>query len=204
MKNKWFVSLGFVIPVIFWLTTLICGFILPGYDHSSRLVSDLGAMGTKSQYIFTTGLVLCSVISILFIISLYKTAKQFGINTFPILVLLTYSFSIGGAGLFPLPLKLHPILGSPSTVLFLSPLSAFILWRKIVPSSKYPSFIIFIVMSFGFLIYIPNFLDNYFGLKQRFFHFGWSIWFCYLSYIFAKILSNPSTILASTEYPQSS
>ncbi len=205
MKYKWFISLGFVIPIIFWLTTYICGFILVNYNHISRLVSDLGAIGTKTQYIFTIGLVLCSISSILFILTLYMTAKRFGINTFPIFTLLTFTFSIGGAGLFPLPLKLHGILGSPSALLFISPLSAFIVWRKIIPTSKYPALVIFIIMSLGFLIYIPNFLDNYFGLKQRFFHFGWSLWLSYLSFLFNRLISNPSTVLVSIQFnPHSS
>jgi hypothetical protein len=33
----------------------------------------------------------------------------------------------------------------------------------------------------GLLTLLPNVLENYFGLKQRFFHVGWSLWFGYLS-----------------------
>jgi len=42
MKNSWLIKSGFLVPVIFWTTTLICGFILTDYNHSSRMVSELG------------------------------------------------------------------------------------------------------------------------------------------------------------------
>ena len=94
MKTKWLLKSGFLIPIIFWTTTLICGFIVGNYNHATRMVSELGAIGTKSQYIFSGGLILSSIFSVLFIIGLYKTCKQIGLNTIPVLIILTFSFSI--------------------------------------------------------------------------------------------------------------
>ena len=188
MKNQWLIKSGFLIPIIFWTTTLICGFILTDYNHATRMVSELGEVGTKTQHIFTVGLVLSSFFSVLFIIGLYKTCKQIGLNTIPILILLTFSFSIFGAAIFPYPLRLHGLLGMPSILLFLSPLMTLILWKsEMISNIKIFSLLIFIIMSLGFLIFVPNLLTDYFGLKQRLFHFGWTVWFLYLTIIFVKL-----------------
>jgi len=40
----------------------------------------------------------------------------------------------------------------------------------------------------GFLAYFPDLLPQYPGLKQRFFHVGWSVWFIYLSTAFSRPL----------------
>lgn len=188
MKNKWLIYTGLLTPIIFWITTIVCGLILGNYNHITRLVSELGAIGTKSQYLFASGLVTCSIFSLIFIFGLHKTAKQVGLSSIPIIILLAFSFSICGAALFPLPLKLHGILGMPSILLFLSPLSSLLLWKtEKIPNIKIYSTITIVIMLFGFSVYMPNFLSEYFGLKQRFFHVGWSIWFVYLSFIFIDL-----------------
>ena len=190
IKNNNLLYLGIVIPMIFWSTIIICGLMTENYNHLADLVSALGAIGTKTQYIFTTGLVLSSFLSILFIVGLYKTAKEIGLNTIPILLILVFSFSIFGAAIFPLPLNLHLILGSPSMLLPLSPLLALILWEtNKIRDVKIVSAIILAIMLLGFLTLMPNILDNYFGLKQRFFHVGWTFWFIYLSQRFIKLNS---------------
>lgn len=182
MNKKNWIYLGYVIPSIFWSTTIICGLMTENYNHLSNLVSELGAIGTRTQYIFTTGLVISSILSVLFIIGLNKIAKEMELRTIPILLILTFSFSIFGAAIFPLPLNLHGILGSPSMLLPLSPLLSLVLWKEDkIPGIKIVSAIVLTIMLLGFMTLIPNVMDNYFGLKQRFFHIGWTLWFIYLS-----------------------
>lgn len=188
MRNKRLVYLGFIIPLVFWGTTIICGLMTENYNHLTNMVSELGTIGTKTQYIFTTGLVLSSILSVLFTIGLYKTAKEIGLKTIPILFILTFSFSIFGAAIFPLPLRLHGILGSPSMLLPLSPLFALIFWEtQAIRDIKLASGLILLIMILGFLTLIPNVMDNYFGVKQRFFHIGWTLWFIYLSHRFLRL-----------------
>lgn len=45
-------------------------------------------------------------------------------------------------------------------------------------------------MALGFLAFMPDVLNNYPGLKQQFFHIGWSLWFFYLSYSFVRLFQN--------------
>ncbi len=46
----YFLLLGSGIPVVFFLTTMVCGWILGDYNHLTRMVSELGALGTPSRY----------------------------------------------------------------------------------------------------------------------------------------------------------
>jgi hypothetical protein len=73
-------------------------------------------------------------------------------------------------------------------LLILSPLLSSLFWGKTrcLPHVRQMSIIAFLVMSLGFLVYAPDILGSYPGLKQRFFHIGWSIWFFYLGYSFTK------------------
>jgi hypothetical membrane protein len=188
MKYKMLIYFGFVIPLVFWLTIIISGLMTENYSHLTNMVSELGTIGTKTQYIFTAGLVLSSVLSVFFVIGLYKTAKEYRLNIFPILILLTFSFSIFGAGIFPLPLRLHGVLGSPSMLLPLSPLLALIIWSsKTIPGIKFASGLMLFIIALGFLAFMPNVLSDYTGLKQRFFHVGWTVWFIYLTQRFLKL-----------------
>lgn len=192
LKTKYLLYLGGSIPIVFWTTTLICATMLGNYNHFSGLVSELGALGTKSQYVFSAGLILCSVLSVLFVIGLYRICKEIGISVIPVIIILSYSVSIAGAAIFPLPLRLHGIMGMPSVLLVFSPLMSLFLWkREKQPSNiKQMSIVSFFIMSLGFLAFMPDVLSNYPGLKQRLFHIGWSIWFFYLSNSFVRLPKN--------------
>ena len=130
MKKKCLLALGSVIPVIFWGTLTVCGYVMGDYNHLTRLVSELGAIGTRTQYIFTSGLLTCAVLSVLFVVGLYQECKKREISVIPALIILSFSLSIGGAAIFPLPLRMHLIMGMPSILLILSPLAALIFWRR--------------------------------------------------------------------------
>jgi len=184
-----FLRFGFGIPAIFFATIIVCGFILGDYSHLSRLVSELGALGTSSRTVFSTGMLLCSLLSVFFVIGLYRTCKSNGMNTLPAVIILSFSVSIAGAAIFPLPMRMHLIMGMPSVFMVLSPLLGIFLWNKTphLPYFKSMSFLALFIMSLGFLAFDPNLFIGYAGLKQRLFHAGWSIWFFYLSYGFSQL-----------------
>jgi len=188
MKIRHMLALGSVIPVIFWGTLTVCGYMMGDYSHLTRLVSELGAMGTRTQYMFTAGLLACAILSVLFVIGLTKASKERGISAIPALLILFFSISIGGAAIFPLPLPLHLWAGRPSILLFLSPLAALILWRgeKAPAAVRVWAIVSFLIMLLGFLAFMPDMLGAYPGLKQRFFHVGWSLWFIGLGRAFLR------------------
>jgi hypothetical membrane protein len=186
MKTRNMLALGSVIPVIFWGTLTVCGYVLGDYNHLTRLVSELGEIGTRTQYMFTAGLLACAVLSVLFVVGLYQEGKKMGISVVPALIILSFSLSIGGAAIFPLPLRMHLIMGMPSVLLFLSPLVALVLWRGEKPPAglRIWTIVSLAIMLLGFLAFMPDVLGTCPGLKQRFFHLGWSLWFIGLSRAF--------------------
>jgi hypothetical membrane protein len=188
MKARQGLALGSLIPVIFWGTLTVCGYVMGDYNHLTRLVSELGALGTRTQTMFTAGLLACAVLSVLFVIGLRKACKERGISASPALIILFFSLSIGGAAIFPLPQRLHLYMGMPSILLFLSPLAALLLWRgeKAPAVLRIWAFVSLAVMALGFLAYLPDVLGAWPGLKQRFFHIGWSLWFIGLSRAFFR------------------
>ena len=190
MSTKHLLYPGIIIPFAFWLTLFISGFISGDYNHLTRMVSELGASGTSSQFIFASGLILCSILSLFFVLGLYKTCRVFNLSTIPVILILTYSVSIAGAAIFPLPLRLHEIMGMPSILLIFSPLLSLLLWKGkgLSAMNKKIAILSFLIMILGFSVYLPDLLGNYIGLKQRFFHIGWSVWFIYLSYSFLRLL----------------
>jgi len=188
MKTRCLLALGSVIPVIFWGTLSVCGYVMGDYNHLTRLVSELGAIGTRTQYIFMAGLLTCAILSVLFVVGLCQACKKMGISTIPALLILFFSLSIGGAAIFPLPLRMHLIMGMPSVLLFLSPLAALIFWRgeKQPAGLRIWAIVSLAVMLLGFLAFMPEVLGAYPGLKQRFFHLAWSLWFIGLSRAFLR------------------
>jgi len=188
MKEKNLIYLGIIGPIVFWFTTIICGLMIDDYNHLSNLVSELGALDTKPQYLFSTGLVLCSVLNVLFVIGLYRVCRNKNISVIPVVVLLFFSF-LAGPGIVPMPLRLHGIVGIPFPLMMFSPLLALIFWRKYENELKirFGAAIGLIMMLLGFLVFMPNILAENFGLKQRFLYLGWTIWSTYLAYRFLQL-----------------
>ena len=201
MSTKYLLYAGIIIPLAFWLTLFVCGFIFGSYNHLTRMVSELGASGTSSQIVFTSGLILCSILSLFFVLGLYKTCRAFNLSTIPVILILTYSVSIAGAAIFPLPLRLHEIMGMPSILLIFSPLLSLLLWKGkgLSAMNKKIAILSFLIMLLGFSVYLPDFLGNYIGLKQRFFHIGWSVWFIYLSYRFLRLLGQDKSRISGRD-----
>ena len=181
--------LGVVVPLVFVGTLVVCGLRLGHYNHLSRMVSELGALGTPTQLMFSVGLVSCSLLSLGFVLGLFRACRALHISLLPAVLILAFSISIAGAGLFPLPLRMHMIAGMPSVLLVFSPLAALALWRSMpaVKGVRPLAGLSLLVMSLGFLAFLPGVWSEYPGLKQRFFHAGWAIWFSYLGYRFASL-----------------
>ena len=123
----YFLHLGGLIPLVFAGTLALCGLRIGHYNHLTRTVSELGAIGTATRLLFTCGLVICSLLSVAFVIGLVRVCKVLSISSLPVAMILSFSISIAGAGLFPLPLRMHAISGMPSVLLILSPLLSLLL-----------------------------------------------------------------------------
>jgi len=171
--------LGIVSPLLFWLTTFVCGAFHDGYNHLSNLVSELGAQGTRTQYLFSIGLVLSSILNVFFVYCIWKICMELKESIVPLMPMFCYSF-LAGPGIVPMPLPLHSVIGMPFLLIMLAPFFALIFWRIKVSSLglKVSAVISLAIMLLGFLIYAPDILPEYFGLKQRFLYLGWTVWSC--------------------------
>ena len=180
---------GALIPIVFWGTLAICATRFEGYRHTRNLVSELGAAGTSTRGFFAWGLLLCSILSVIFLTALVvQCRRDWQVNATPAWLILSYSLSIAGAAIFPMPMPLHGALGSPSILLMLSPLLALVYWRGIIPWLRglvTVAVLSFAMMAVGLVAFVPTLLGELAGLKQRIFHVGWSVWFVYLALGFA-------------------
>lgn len=192
-NEKLLLYLGIVSPLLFWLTTFICGAFLDGYSHLSNLVSELGAQGTRTQYLFSFGLVISSILNVFFVYSIWRMRKALKICVVPLVLMFCYSF-LAGPAIVPMPLPLHGVIGMPFPLIMLAPLLALILWRKNVMSLglKMGAVVSLAIMLLGFLIFAPDILSEYHGLKQRFLYLGWTVWSSVVAYRFLQIRADTS------------
>ncbi len=190
MKTKTLLIFGIVSPLLFWFTTLVCGIILENYSHLSNMVSELGAMGTKTQYIFTTGLVLSSILNVFFGIGLWRMGKALNLTIIPIVLIFCYSF-LAGPAIFAMPHKLHGVWFG-FMLIMVAPFFALLQWRKQehLLKIRWVAIISFAIMMLGFFVFFPDILSNYFGLKQRFLYLGWSVWSIFLGYRFLQLVKD--------------
>ncbi|MEZ5070616.1 MAG: DUF998 domain-containing protein [Bacteroidales bacterium] len=186
------VWLGMISPLVFWLTTFVCGMLLGDYNGLSNLVSELGAQGTRTQYLFSFGLVLSAFLNVLFVSSLWRICKEWKQSIVPLLPMFCYSF-LAGPALVPMPLPLHGVVGMPFPLILLAPLFALLFWKKdlMSPALKMIAVAGLIVMLLGFLIFAPGILSGYHGLKQRFLYAGWTMWSSAISMAFLRIHPRP-------------
>ena len=191
MNTKTLLSTGILIPVVFWLSTIICGFIHGGYNHLTGTISELGAIGTRSEPLMATLTMFGAVLSIFFIIGLYGACTQLGLSTIPVYTLPAFTIMMGWAAMFHSGNRFHATAGPVFLLLYLGTLLVIILWRgkQELVSVRLLSLVSLVIMLLIFLRFVPSVQNNYPGLIQRFAHLGWSVWFVFLSTSLIKLIS---------------
>ncbi|HSZ84890.1 MAG TPA: DUF998 domain-containing protein [Puia sp.] len=191
LNTRSLLYLGIISPLLFWIVTITGGFIHGNYNHLHNVVSELGAIGTRSEIFMSATEILVAILSILSVIGFYKACRQTGANVIPVLTILSLSISMFWAATFPMHHELHGALGPVPLILNFGVLLAIILWRrkKFFPI-RMISVISFILMMLILLRIIPELRGNYEGLIQRFFYFGWTVWSISLSLFFIKEIEN--------------
>jgi hypothetical protein len=181
--------LGIITPLLFWAMLITGGFIHGNYNHLHNVVSELGAIGTKSETFMSTNELLVSILSIFSTIGMYKACRQIGLNVIPVLTILSLSISMFWAAIFPMHHELHGTLGPVPLLLNIGVLLAVIIWKgKRFASLRLVSLVSFILMMLILLRVIPSLRGNWEGLIQRFFYLGWSVWSMTVSLIFIRLL----------------
>jgi len=169
---------GYGSPVFFWLITFMSGAIHGNYNHLKNVVSELGAIGTKSEYFTSVCLLILSFSSLLFSIEFYKFSRKWKLSVIPALSSFMMPFSFAWAAIFPLGNELHAATGPLPLLVLLGNLLSYILWKRDKEFSKISNWVLvsFIFMLLLLTRFIKPFGQQYEGLVQRFFYFGWSMW----------------------------
>jgi Protein of unknown function (DUF998) len=187
--------LGIITPLLFWLMTIIGGFIHGNYNHLHNVVSELGAIGTRSEIFMSTGELLISILSVYGVIGYVKACKRMGLNMIPVLTMLSVSVSMFWAAIFPMHHVLHGTLGPLPLFLNAGVLLSVFLWRgKSFQNIRLFSLISFLLMMLILLRIIPNIRGQWEGLLQRTFYLGWTFWSIALSLIFIQLLETKKSL----------
>jgi len=185
--NKVFLLTGLFIPILFWSSTFIAGILHRDYDHLQNTISELGAIGSRSESFMTICTWICTTLSIVFLVGLVAGCRQLKLNKIPLIGILGFSIMFGWAATFHSGNPLHSKSGPVLLLLLIGPLMAVVLWRrnelKNIRILSLSSLLIMLLILFR-AISSETIQNNYTGLIQRFVHFGWSIWFVSLSLTF--------------------
>ncbi len=181
MQTKRLLNIGILIPMLFWASTIISGFIHGNYNHLSNTVIQLGAIGARSELIMNLFTWLISLLSLFFMAGLWKACRQLNLNVLPIIGVLGFTIMFGWAATFHSGNKLHSAMGPVVLLLDAGTLLVIILWKgEQFRQVRLLSFWSLVIMLLIFLRFIPGFNNRFPGLIQRFAHLGWSVWFIVL------------------------
>ncbi|WP_167667994.1 DUF998 domain-containing protein [Mucilaginibacter gossypiicola] len=193
MDTKPMLYTGIIIPVVFWLSTLVCGFVHGNYNHISNTISELGAIGTKSETLMETFTLLDTVLSVFFMAGLFIACSQLELSILPVFGVIGFPIMFGWAAIFHSGNPLHSASGPVFLLLYVGALLSVILWRgKEFRRIRKLSLLSLCIMLLIFIRFIPSatIQNNYTGLIQRFAHLGWSVWFVSLGSCLIKLLNN--------------
>ena len=180
--------LGIITPLLFWLATITGGYIHGNYNHLHNVVSELGAIGTRSEIFMSTTELIIAILSIFSVLGFFRACRQTGLNAIPVITILSLSISMIWAALFPMHHELHGTLGPIPLVLNIGVLLSVFIWKgKRFQNLRLVSLVSFLLMMLILLRTIPNLRGQWEGLIQRLFYLGWSVWSIGLSLIFIKM-----------------
>lgn len=194
MLNRTFLGFGTGAVILFWVSTVICGSIHGNYSHSRDTISELGALGSHSQYLFSGLLSLVAIMGLSFSWGLLRVCRAKELSPIPILPIVFFFLANIGVALYPLGDPMHPLMGQISEVIMLGPILALVFWRG--PTNF--GLRIFSMAAMAFFIFslllllagwLPDsFVQSHSGLLQRIFHAGWSFWLISLNIYFNQKL----------------
>jgi len=190
IDTTWLLSFGYVAPAAFWMMTLVSGYIHGHYNHQKNVISELGALGTPSEIITSTSLVLIALMCVLFSVGFYRASRTLGRTTIPSVLSFAMPISLIWAAIFPLGNEFHSATGPLPLLVMLGSLVGFLGWRDVKPyaSVRLFSLISLLIMLLLFLRFAALFGHQYEGLVQRFFYFGWTLWYISVSFFFIRQL----------------
>ncbi|MCC6727298.1 MAG: DUF998 domain-containing protein, partial [Saprospiraceae bacterium] len=121
---------GFAAPILFWLMTFLSGAIHGNYNHFKNVISELGAIGTKSEIVTSLLLIVLAVICTFFSIGFYRASKKFRLSTIPAILSFGMPITMIWASIFSLGNEFHSLTGPLPFLIILGCLLSYLLWRR--------------------------------------------------------------------------
>ena len=180
---------GLITPLLFWLFTIIAGFIHGNYNHFKNAVSNLGEIGSTSEIIMAIFTLSLAISSMLFSIGFYKASKQYKQNVLPAVLSFAMAISFLWAAIFPSGHQLHGTLGPLPILIIIGALLLALFWKNTNQSNniKLWSVVSVLIMLLFVLRFIPSIQQHYEGAIQRTLYIGWSTWFISLYFYFKTL-----------------
>jgi len=185
-------NLGIIIFGIFWIGALISGWLNEDYDFKKEGITELGAFYSTTGDLMSSTQIIVSILSLLFSFALYQSSRKKQLSILPTLPILFFPISMLGAALFPFPSTYYSLFSNLIIFTFLGPFLALLLWRvQELKLLKLVSFICLILIIIGLGLMLsrpsnPEFVHNYFGLLQRVFFAGLTLWLLAISILFPR------------------
>jgi hypothetical membrane protein len=182
---------GYATPLLFWCMIFLSGFIHGNYNHFKNVISELGAIGTKSEILTSSSLTILALLCIIFSTGFFRASRKFKLSIIPAILSFSMPISMIWAGIFTLGNEFHSLAGPLPFLIIFGFLLAYVLWGK---NKGFPELINISVFSFFIstlilLRFIKPFGYEYEGLIQRFFYLAWTIWTISITYYFSKKLN---------------
>lgn len=198
---KVYISLGIAIPLIYWLSTLVAGYLYGNYDHLKEPPYMLHSFYSRSGNFMSAIKLLISVLLGCFLIYAAKICKKANISVLPLIPHIGILVSMTGIVLCPEPHALQPLFGNLILPAILSPLLAIVCWRKqSLIHIRWSSALSFLLMLTPMLLILqrpafPDLVYNYFGLLISFFYLGWSVWIIAFSHSLIRAIEAKKVVL---------
>ena len=181
---------GYAAPLLFWCMTFLSGFIHGNYNHFKNVISELGAIDTKSEIFTSSALMIIAALCILFSAGFYRASQKCKLSVIPAILSFSMPVTMIWAGIFTLGNEFHSLTGPLPFLMILGCLLAYLLWKKkkgFLEVSNI-SLVSFFISMLILLRVIKPFGYEFEGLIQRFFYLGWTVWTISITYYFSKKL----------------
>jgi hypothetical membrane protein len=189
INTRGFLYFGYAAPLLFWCMTFLSGAIHGNYNHFKNVISELGAIGTKSEIFTSSVFILLALLCILFSIGFYSASRKFKLSIIPAILSFSMPVTMIWTAIFTLGNEFHSLTGPLPFLIIFGFLLAYLLWKKnkAFTEASNISLLSFIISTLVLLRLIKPFGYEYEGLVQRFFYLAWTIWTISITYYFLKV-----------------
>lgn len=122
--------LGPLALLIFVVTVIALGAMVPGYDQVRQTVSEIGEMGSPARIPFAAALCSIALCLLLFASGLWRLARTAGGGQVGALLIGFMAIPVAGVGVFAFPHPLHNVFGEAELIGYQAPLAFALAWRR--------------------------------------------------------------------------